>query len=305
MLDQLKSLAVFARTVELGSFRGAARELGLSPSVVSHHVSELERALSLPLLYRSTRHLALTAGGEKLYQAARAMLAAAADGLQSVSAPEAPARLRMTAPAMLAETRFCRDLEAFARAHPNLSFSVRFTEERRDLLREQLDLALRIGRLDDSSLMARKLAEMPRLLCVSPHYLAGRRAPRSLADLAGWDFIHLSAIQPRLELLPPRKKTPRTLTYVPRISVDSATAMRELAVAGLGVARLPELMARAELARGRLIALLPAWRVPSMAVHAVWPAGRERAPLTMRFVDFIQPRLTELFAQPMLSISAR
>src|SRR5262249_25955770 len=129
MLDTLKSLAVFARTVEQGSFRGAARELGLSPSVVSHHVSELERKLSLALLYRSPRPLALPPDGEKLYQWARAMLAAAAEGLESVTAPEAPGRLRLTAPALLAETRFCRDLHAFARAHPNLSLSVRFTEE--------------------------------------------------------------------------------------------------------------------------------------------------------------------------------
>src|SRR5215470_9370552 len=120
VIGELKALAVFATTVERGSFRDAARALALSPSVVSHHVSELERRLSLALLYRSTRRLALTPDGEKLYQSARDMLAAAERGLDAVSAqgPNPTGVLRVTAPALLAETVFCRDLAAFAHAHP-------------------------------------------------------------------------------------------------------------------------------------------------------------------------------------------
>src|SRR5436190_9084038 len=110
MIEALKSLAVFAKTVECGSFRAAARHLDLSPSVVSYHVSSLERRLALPLLYRSTRHLALTPDGEQLYTHARAMLEVAERGLDAAAghASRPRGKLRITAPALLAETRFCR-----------------------------------------------------------------------------------------------------------------------------------------------------------------------------------------------------
>src|SRR5262245_62935400 len=115
MLDQLKALAVFAKVVECASFREAARALGLSPSVVSHHVAALERGLGQALLYRSTRRLALTPEGEALYGAARAMVDAAERGLDAAGAHggEPAGSLRVTAPAMLAETEFCGDIAAF------------------------------------------------------------------------------------------------------------------------------------------------------------------------------------------------
>lgn len=297
MIEHLKALAVFARTVDAGSFRGAARELSLSPSVVSHHVAELERRLEVTLLYRSTRRLALTPDGERLYQAARDMLTAASRGIDAAlgQGEGAVGELRVTAPALLAETRFCRDLAAFMRAHPRVRLRVGFTEQRRDLLRDGLDLALRIGRLDDSQLKARRLTVMPRVLVASPHYVAGREPPRGPAELAEWDWIHLSALAPEVALAPAGKKTPQVTAYTPRVAVDSATAIRGMALAGLGVASLPELLARGDLAQGRLVEVLPAWRLPSLGVYAVWPGGTARPGLTQRFVEFIEPRLGAIF----------
>ena len=121
MLDQLRSLAVFARVAELGSFRAAARRLSLAPSVVSHHVSELERRLSLPLLYRTTRRVALTPEGAKLFAAAHEMLEAAERGLDEATGGSASPSgvLRVTAPAFLADTTLPRDLAATGRpSHP-------------------------------------------------------------------------------------------------------------------------------------------------------------------------------------------
>ncbi|MBL8671399.1 MAG: LysR family transcriptional regulator [Alphaproteobacteria bacterium] len=297
MLERLKALAVFAAVVDRGSFRGAARALGLSPSVVSHHVGALERSLGQALLYRSTRRLALTPQGEALHGQARAMVDAAARGLDAAGAGagEPSGALRVTAPALLAETAFCRDVAGFASAFPKVALSLSFTEERRDLLRDGLDLALRIGWPEDSALKARRLAAMPRVLVAAPAYVAARPKPGRLGDLAGWDWIHLTAVRPEAALMPPGGGTAEVLPYIPRVAVDSATAMRAMTVAGLGVATLPEVLARQDLARGRLVRVLPRWRSPMPGVYALWPGGTPRPGLTMRFVDFMAPRLAALF----------
>lgn len=296
MLDRLRALAVFAKVADVGSFRGAASALSLSPSVVSHHVAALEEQLGVPLLYRSTRRLALTPDGETLLSAARDMVAAAQRGLDALDGrTSTPAgELRLTAPAFLAETSFGRDLAAFSTAHPKVRLVVSFTDAPRDLLRDGFDLALRMGRLTDSSHKSRRVAEMRRALVAAPRYLEGRQV-HDLGALATLDVVHLSSRPPELTLTPPNGKRAVTVAVQPKVSVDSAAAIRELVLAGAGVAALPEVLVRADLSRGRLVELLPRHRLASMAVHAVWPHNAQRPTLTLRFVDFIEPRLQGLF----------
>jgi DNA-binding transcriptional LysR family regulator len=299
-LEHLRALAVFAHVVEHGSFRAAAKALRLSPSVVSHHVSALEARLAVPLLYRSTRRLALTPDGETLFASARAMVQAAERGLDTLGGRAESPRgvLRISAPAFLAATPFCRDLAAFAEAHPRVSLEVGFTELRRDLLKDGLDLALRFGALDDSTLKARKVADMPRVLVATQALLAREGAPRSVADLARFRFVRLSPRAAEVTLAPRtgKKRGARTHRFEPSISVDSAAAMRELALAGAGIAGVPEVLVRADLAAGRLAVVLPRWRMPSIGVYAVWPSHAVRPELTTRFVEFMAPRLAALFA---------
>ncbi|MCE9574590.1 MAG: LysR family transcriptional regulator [Deltaproteobacteria bacterium] len=296
MLEHLRALAVFARVAELGSFRAAARALALSPSVVSHHVSELERRLALPLIHRSTRRLALTPDGERLLIAAREMVDAATRGIDAVSGRSATptGALRLTVPAFLAETALTRDLAAFATAHPGVTLTVSFTDQPRDLLRDGLDLALRIGKREDSSHKTRSLGEMRRALVGAPRYLAGRtvRAPH---DLAACDHIVLST-RPAELVLTSAGARPVTIPLTPRVSVDSAAAMRELALASTGLATVPEVLVRAELARGRLVEVLPDWRPAAMPVYAIWPGNAQRAALTLRLMEFMAPRVVALFA---------
>jgi DNA-binding transcriptional LysR family regulator len=297
MLDRLRSLAVFAKVVELGSFRAAARALALSPSVVSHHVRELEAQLSVPLLYRTTRRLSLTSDGEKVVVAAREMVDAAERGLDAVSGRSSSpsGELRVTAPAFLAETGLSRDMAAFARELPQVKLTVSFSDAPRDLLRDGFDLALRVGRLEDSTHRTRRLADMRRLLVASPRFVAERPTPRRPADLALWDFVQLSSRPAEATLVPAGKRRPVTVAFTPRLSVDSAAAMRELVLAGAGLATLPEVTVRSELARGRLVEVLPRWRVATLGVHAVWPYNAQRASLTLRFVDFMADRIRTLF----------
>jgi DNA-binding transcriptional LysR family regulator len=300
MLDHLRSLAVFARVVELGSFRAAARALSLSPSVVSHHVSELEGRLALPLLYRSTRRIALTPDGEKLVVAAREMVDAATRGLDSVSGrSETPTGiLRVTAPAFLAETKLSRDLAAFVAAHPNVNLTVSFSDTPRELLSEGFDLALRIGRLKDSTHKTRKLADMRRLLVCAPRYLHLRKPPEAPRDLATWDYVQLSSRPPELTLTSSGKKKPVSITFKPKVAVDSAAALCEFVRAGAGIATVPEVLVVSDVASGRLCEVLSDWHPPLLGVYAVWPGNAQRAGLTLRFIEFMASRVEALFASP-------
>jgi DNA-binding transcriptional LysR family regulator len=295
MLENLRSLAVFARVVELGSFRAAARALALSPSVVSHHVSELEARLSVPLLYRSTRRLALTPDGAKLLVSAREMVAAAERGMDAIGgASTSPTgALRVTAPAFLAETRLSRDLGAFTAACPKVTLTVSFSDLPRDLLRDGFDLALRIGTLESSTHRTRKLSDMRRVLVGAPRYVAAHPPVRSPKALAQFDIIHLSSRPAEIRFTSGKRRY--THAFTPRVSVDSGAAMRQLALAGAGLASLPEVTVHADLRSGRLVEVLPSFRLAVLGVHAVWPANAQRTELTSRFLDYMSPRIAALF----------
>lgn len=297
MLDELRALAVFARVAEEGSIRGAARALSLSPSVVSHHVKALEERVGVVLLYRSTRKLALTPAGERLAAEARAMVAAAERGLDEArGASAAPSgALRVTMPAFLSETTLCRDVAEFARLHPRVRLTVSFTEVRHDLLKDGFDLALRMGKQEDSTHKTRRLAEMERALVAAPALLQTTRAPRAPKDLEALPFIHLGQRPPVLALKHRTRPESAQITYAPTLTVDSAIALRSLVLAGGGVATLPEVLVRDDLARGRAVELLPSWRAAAVAVYAVWPAGAVKATLTTRFLDYVGPRVSALF----------
>ncbi|HEX2689801.1 MAG TPA: substrate binding domain-containing protein [Kofleriaceae bacterium] len=223
---------------------------------------------------------------------ARQMVEAAERGLDGVS--NATGRLRVTAPAFLTMSGLCRDLAAFVAQHPGVELAISFTEATQDLLRDGLDVALRIGSLGDSIHKTRKLADMRRVLVAAPEVAAAKlRAPR---DLTAHGFIQLSSRPPRLTLARPGRK-PVTVAVHPRIWVDSAAAVRELALAGAGIATLPELLVRDDLSRGRLVAVLPEWTVASVGVYAVWPSHAQRAELTQAFIAFIAPRFASLFGR--------
>jgi DNA-binding transcriptional LysR family regulator len=292
MLDELRALAVLAKVVEVGSFRGAARALGLAPSVVSHHVRELESRLGVPLMYRSTRKLSLTPAGVRLADDARGMVEAAERGLDGVRVHGARPRgtLRVTLPAFLADTSVCADLAEFARSHPEVQIAGSFSDAPRDLLRDGFDLALRIGTLEDSGHRTRRLGAMHRLLVATPAVLRDHGDPSHVERLP---FVHLASRPATVSLT--RKGRALVLRFVPTFSVDSAAAIRALVLLGAGVGTLPDVIARDDVASGRLAEALPGWRVDPVPVHAVWPSTAVRATLTQRFVDFLAPRLARLF----------
>jgi DNA-binding transcriptional LysR family regulator len=297
MLNELRALAVFAQIVESGSIRAAARVLGLSPSVVSHHLRALEQRAGATLLYRTTRKLALTPAGQQLAGEAQAMVACAERGLDGLRGAGATMRgaLRVTMPGFLAATRLPSDLAEYAREHPSVSLSVNLSELPRDLLADGFDLALRLGPLSDSSHEARLLGHMDRALVVAAELYATMKRPRTPEDLAHWPFIHLGSRAPSLLLRHERSGEEIEVRYASRLVADSAVAIRAMMLAGAGVATLPRALVVDELRQGSAVELLGAWKLVPIPLRAVWPHATVKAALTHHFLEFVAPRLAALF----------
>lgn len=240
MIDELRALAIFAKTIEYGSFRAAAKYLKLSPSVVSYHISELEHRLGATLLYRSTRQLSLTKEGENLYEAAKTMILAAEKGLMSIThrSKEPSGSIKITMPAFLTRSQLLKEVARFADVFPKVSLDAIFSDIPQNLIKEGIDLAIRIGELKDSSLKAKKLFDMKRTLVVAPSYLANRQPPQVPDDLMNWDWIGLR-MRPNHKVLTNKKGQGFQINFQPKITVDSLDAVCQFAIAGLGLATPP------------------------------------------------------------------
>ena len=289
MLDDLRQIAIFAKTVDHGSFRGAAEALRLSPSVVSHHIKQLEERLGTALLYRSTRRLALTADGETLLASAHAMLEAAETGLRGISEQRAEPSglLRLTLPAFLASSDLVERLSEFSTAHDKVELSVDFSDAVRDVIADGYDMAIRVGTLKDSALKAQKLCEIRRLLVGAPDYIDSQPTPTEPVDLADWRWLELAPVwhvKPEFKQPGRRKQVVKRETH---ISVNNAIALSRMARAGGGLTILPENVVAHDLASGGLQHLLPEWKTHSLNVYAVWPGNAPKGGLIKQLLQFL------------------
>ncbi|MEJ2419022.1 MAG: LysR family transcriptional regulator [Exilibacterium sp.] len=289
MIDDLRAIAIFAKTVELGSFRGAATLLDLSPSVVSHHISQLEERLGVVLLYRSTRRLSLTRDGEKLYESAQAMLGAAEQGLNAIAhrSADPSGKLSVTVPAVLARGKLIKYIASFALQFPKIALSINFSDIQRDLIQEGFDVAIRIGELRDSTLKSKQLFTIESTLVAAPTVVGRHGTPNHPEDLADWDWIGLT-MRPSHKLLESKQGEITKIEYEPRIMADSIDAVCQLAIAGLGLATPPTFLVEDEIDSGCLVEVLQAWTVDTLGVFAVWPPNAPRDSLTMRFIHFLE-----------------
>jgi DNA-binding transcriptional LysR family regulator len=288
MIDNLRAMFIFAKTVENGSFRGASKMLGISPSVVSYHITQLEKRFSVALLYRSTRKLSLTHEGDKLFQHAKMMIEAAEHGLDGLAGESSvpTGHLNVTLPAAFSRSELIHSISGFAHEFPNVNLTIGFDDGHRDLISNGIDIAIRAGEMKNSSLKSRRVMVLERKLVASPDYCAARTTPKTPADLKNWDWI-------RLKMLPPS----RTLTdgkgnsvkihYESRLVVDNVEAMCEFAIDGLGLATPPVFLVEGAMVAGQLVDVLPAWKIEPLIVYAVWPSNAPREGLTARFLNFL------------------
>jgi len=282
-LDQLKRMAVFAEVVAAGSLTAAARRLGMTPSAVSQHLRQLEQSLGLALLHRSTRRITLTEAGERYHAGCAAMVGAAREAEQALVRlrDEPEGELRLTAPAGFGS--LLASALAPLRGYPRLTLRLLLDDKLIDLIEERVDIAVRVGELADSSLVARKLGSMTRQLCASPAYLAERGWPATPQDLLRHDWLasNRNNSADMLELLGPSGER-ETLRLEGRVQASQVTALHALALAGWGISMGVSEDDRKALTEGRLLPVLPGWRMADVPVHAVTPRRGEQ-PAKVRY----------------------
>ncbi|MEO0916912.1 MAG: LysR family transcriptional regulator [Pseudomonadota bacterium] len=288
MIDKLRSIAVFAKVVDEGSFRGAAQSLGLVPSRVSEVVSQLEADLGVTLLYRTTRSIALTHEGRLLHENALDMLAAAETGLDAISplSKDPTGSLRISLPAFVTQTSVMDSLSAFITKYPGVKTTLHFSDSRVDLIKAGFDVAIRAGWLEDSELIARSIGKVQRFLVASPDYLASRPAPSVPGDLEDWDWVRFDMRSEITQLIGPDGQV-ETVKGRSCVTVNSAAAFYELARRGHGLTAIPEHMACEGFSRGDLVHVLPDWSLAPLGLYAVWPGNARRENLTTLFVRFL------------------
>ncbi|MBC9249530.1 LysR family transcriptional regulator [Pseudomonas alcaligenes] len=283
-MEQLKRMALFATVVDKGSMVGAAEALGMSPSAVSQQIGKLEQVTQVSLLHRTTRKLTLTEAGASFYQSCKQIVELAEQAEQRLAElRDAPVgELRIAAPVGFSGPLLTDALAPLLRAHPGLSLRLFFHDEPIDLIEQRIDLAIRVGAQEDSSLVARPLGDWPMLLCVAPAYLARCGTVQGPAQLSSLDWLSLSHDRAQqLTLLGPGGVQQR-LRIESRVACNSILSVRQFTLAGMGVSVQPEPEIRAELASGALLVLLPEWQLAPVGIHIVTPR-RDAQPAKVRY----------------------
>lgn len=275
MVD-LNDIAVFSTVAQLGSFTRAARALAMPVSTVSRRVAELERQLGVTLLQRTTRKLTLTTQGRDYFDQCSEPLAHLSDAERVLthSQRQPEGLLRISVPVILGDPAFLGFLSDFVRKYAGVRLDLRITNERLDLVAENIDVALRFGELRSSSIVARKLGTNVRYVVAAPAYLERRPRPRAPAELAGHVCVLLGGINNEVawELVSGRRRA--------SVHVAGAIASRDFrsvsffVYRGHGIGLLPSSYCDAQIADGTLVRLLPQWSSPSLSVHAVYPTRK-------------------------------
>jgi DNA-binding transcriptional LysR family regulator len=288
-MDRLAEFDIFARVVTAGSMSAAGRELGLSPPVVSKRIKSLEERLGTRLLQRTTRQLALTESGKGFYERVVAILASVDEAEAWVSRRAAAARglLRVSAPTSFGRMHVAPHLVDFLAAYPEITLDLSLSDQFVDVVAEGFDLAIRIADLQDSSLVAKRLAPVHRVLCAAPAYLDRHGEPESLAALQRHRLLLHNADHWRLE----SAAGAATVKVESAVRTNSSEVVREAVLAGMGIALRSTWDVGPEIESGRLRIVLPDWRASArVGVHAVYPSRRHLAHKVRVFMDFLGER---------------
>ena len=286
-MNNLGDLDIFARVVSAGSMSAAGRELGLSPAVVSKRLRRLEDRLGTRLLQRTTRQISLTEAGQGFYERVVAILAGIEDAEAFVSRRSALARgtLKVSAPTSFGRMHIAPHINAFMEANPDLAINLVLSDEFVDIVGEGYDIAIRIAELSDSSLVARKLAPVRRILCAAPDYIAKYGTPRSLDEL-----VEHVCLPPhngeswRLE----GKAGPLTYRPTGPLQTNSSEVIRECVIGGVGIALRSTWDIGEELASGRLVQVLPEFEGSrNVAIYGLYASRRFLAAKVRVFIDYL------------------
>jgi len=292
-VDRFEELRTFVRVVECGGISTAARRLGLAKSAVSRRLAELEERLGVQLLRRSTRSLRLTESGRGLYERALRLLEDLEEAEQAVTQAHGRLQgtLRITVPLSFGLRHLSPAITDFAREHPQVRFELDLDDRQADLLREGYDLAVRIARLPDSRLVARRLAVIRSCVCASPAYLERHGAPRRAEELAERPcLLYTNLPDPALWRYRDPKGREGKVRVRGVLRANNGDFLCQAAAAGLGLVLGPTFVVHEAIRRGELVPVLTDHRWPTLEAHAVWPHTRHLSRRVRALVDFLAER---------------
>ncbi|WP_337154028.1 LysR family transcriptional regulator [Pseudomonas protegens] len=290
---QLHRVQTFLAVVDFGSYTRAAQYLGISKAMASLHIKALEQALASTLLIRTTRQVTLTETGQALYDEFKGIVANIDTAFDNVlhGRDRVSGKLRISSTAEYAETFVLPILPLFTARYPEVRLSYHFNSSLNDLVAEKLDLVIRLGHLADSGFKGRQLADYAIVLVASPALLKDRQVTQP-EELGAWPWIGNSNLggPPGWTFSHPRRGEVE-VKVSPGHESNSATAIRAMALAGLGLAVLPEWMVLDDLGNGRLMRVLPEYRLATQPVHVLFPNSAHLPRKSRVFIDFLAEHL--------------
>ena len=292
-MDQVGTLSVFVRVVELGSFSAAARASELTPSAVSKQISALEDRLGVRLINRTTRRLNLTEEGRALYDRASRILAELQEAEQAVSDLRATPKgnLRLNLPSAFAAHHVAPLVPEYLARYPEMRIDMVLNDRFVDMVEEGFDLTIRIGDLADSSLIARRLMRNRRVICATASYLERHSPLSGPEDLAAHNCLVYSYRASRNDwpIVGPNGQT-EVVQVSGNLESNNPETLRQAAMQGLGIVLMPLWLVGRDLTEGKLVDVLPGHHAPDSAVYAIYPPGRHLSPRVRSFVDFLVER---------------
>lgn len=287
----LNRLAVFVSVVETGSLTAAALKLGLTKTMVSTHIQRLEAEVGASLLIRTTRHMNLTDAGEAFFDASRKIVrdADAAISAAGEDGHEPRGTLKLTAPVDYGSAVLGPLAASLAIRFAKLKIELMLVDRVVDIVSEGIDVAIRFGKLADSSHHATRIGGFTDWLVASPAYIGERAPPTHPDDLIGRSFIALSVLrQSAAWVFENPDGSKHSIKWDATLSANTATAVREMALAGGGLAILPDFAVADLVANKRLLRILPQWRLPSGGIHAVFPSAKQQPKKVRVFIDALR-----------------
>jgi LysR family transcriptional regulator, regulator for bpeEF and oprC len=288
----LNDLRVFEKVASLRSFSAAARALGLPKSSVSRSVARLEKELGTRLLQRTTREVELTESGVVLKDRCIDLLSHVGETIDQVVTLAADPRglLKISAGIGFGLNVLSELLPRFLERYSNVDVAVELTSRTVDLVAEGIDVAIRMGPMRDSNLVARRLGTIRRYMCAAPAYLERRGSPTTLQEVHGHDIVEMPGVdgRPRYWTFTNSVGETAEVEVPPRLSINDPLTIHRLVVNGAGIGCLSGYLCVPEFKTGRLVRLFPEWTMPVVEVNAVFPSNRELSPTVRAFVDFLR-----------------
>ncbi|MFM2482202.1 LysR family transcriptional regulator [Celerinatantimonas sp. YJH-8] len=293
-MGQLEQMRVFVRIVEAGGITRAAQQLNMAKSMVSRRLSQLEEQLGTALLHRTTRRLTLTDAGQQYYQRSIGIIDEIDELNQNTrrSRSQIAGPIHLAAPLTFGTMHLSPAVDEFLQMYPEIRLQISLSDSRHQLVEQGIDLALRIAHLDDSSLRARRLTDIRFVACAAPTYLEKFGCPKRLSQLKEHRILHYS-LRPNMSWSFYQHGEPVLIRYHPYLSADNGEILRNLAIAGQGIAVIPTFIGWQSIINGQLEIVLGDYELEKLSAWLVYPNAHYQPQRLRTFIDFLVQRFAD------------